>query len=404
MRGRIALAAAVAWPLAAAPTPTPVGPLAVTLLGFAVSALVAAVLGVVSSVLRPPGWRVAGAAAVLAASGSLSLSLSLSVMGVSVQVAVLALLGAVAGAWCVYVGTRGRGAIVALAVVALLAQPGEPVRGAVGDAAWWALDSGPAASSPRLVLTEPSPVVALRVSGPDAVSAVAELDHRGGLRKSVVVVALPTGSGWVDPAQVAELEKWAEGDLATVTTRYSRAPSAAVLLLRPERADDAARELLAAVLDRVERMPPPDRPSVLVYGQSLGARAGMRAVGSVGRGRVAAVLWQGVPGGGTGAGRVGSAGSERCVVDSRNDDDPVVVLRPRLLWDPRARGRDTVPWLPVVSFLRTAAALPGSLATPTGSGHRYQPVLPPAGCLPAPGRVGRSSGKSVSGHRLGWSP
>lgn len=261
----------------------------------------------------------------------------------------------------------------------------------MGDALWWVLDSGPASSSPRLVLTEPSPVGALRVQRDDVAGAVDGLDRVGGLRRSVVVVALPTGSGWVDPDQVAVLEEWAGGDVTTVTARYSRAPSAAVYLLRPDLADAATRELLGAVVGRIDRMPVGERPRVVVHGQSLGAWAGERAVADLGVGRVDAVMWQGAPGAARNDGPGRSAGTvaDRCVVDARNADDPVVHLHPDLLWDPRARTGDALPWLPVVSFLRVAAALPGSLDAPAGRGHRYRPVLPPEGCAGGAGtRVG----------------
>ncbi len=259
-------------------------------------------------------------------------------------------------------------------VVVLLALILWQVAGPAAGAVWWVFDEGPLMQHPRDVLTEPSPVGAVRVygdhAGQDAGRAAREtvddLVAAGGLARDVVVVALPTGSGWVDPGQVEAVEDWAGGDVATVSVRYAHTPSAVAYLMRPELAEDSAAALLQEVVDRVAGLPEDRRPDVVVQGQSLGVAAGVAAVGRVGESGggapVAAQLWQGRPG------TVDAPAADRCTVDMVNDDDPVAKLHPRLAVDPLA----------AVGVL---ADLPGSASSTPGTRHSYRPVLPPAECL-----------------------
>lgn len=248
-------------------------------------------------------------------------------------------------------------------------------------AVWWLLDAGPLASEPELVLNGVSAHGAVRVFGdhpglePAAAArlTVDQLTRDGGFDRSVLVVTVPTGSGWVDPDQVEALERWAGGDIATVALRYSSAPSAAVYLLRPDSATRAARALLAEVAGRLRTMHHDDRPRLVVHGLSLGALAGITALtDSDVEGIVDSSLWQGLPGtratpGGSDlAGAPGRA--DRCTVWSVNADDPVAELSWGLLREP-ARA------------VRVLAALPGSDSSAPGTGHRYRPLVPPAGCV-----------------------
>lgn len=270
--------------------------------------------------------------------------------------------------------------------------------GAVDAALWWAFDSGPLAPETELVLTHRSSGPALRVYGdyPDldpesaAQRTVDSLDGAGGFDRSVIVVTIPTGSGWVDPHQVAAMESATGGDVATVAVRYSAAPSAAVFILRPEVATRSAQTLLREVIDRIRALPAGDRPQLVVHGLSLGALAGIRALTDPDLARyVDAALWQGPPGAGpredTGVDRepgtrlggagsrhgetgTGAEGSGDCTVTEVNDDDPVAELSWGLLGEP-------------LHGLRVLAALPGSDSAPPGHLHRYRPIVPPAGCL-----------------------
>lgn len=253
---------------------------------------------------------------------------------------------------------------------------------AAGAALWWSFDSGPWTSRPEIILTEPSQAGGIRAYGDytdlDAPAAarrtVDQLVAAGGFDRSVLMVTIPTGSGWVDPAQVRAIEKWAGGDIATVAMRYSSAPSGAVYALRPELADGSARALLSEITERLRALAPADRPQLVVHGLSLGAQAGSaaladRAIADL----VDATLWQGLPGSHVASGNshsapdgVGKTG--QCIVSAINPDDPVADLSWDLLSEPgRAIG--------------VLAALPGADSAAPGAGHRYAPVIPPQGCV-----------------------
>lgn len=246
---------------------------------------------------------------------------------------------------------------------------------------WWTFDSGPLSLEPEMVLTEPSQAGAVRTYGDhpdlDAESAaqltVDELDSAGGFDRSVVVVTIPTGSGWVDANQVRALEQWAGGDVATVGMRYSAAPSSVVYLINPVVATESARALLSEVTDRLRLLPPDDRPSLVVHGQSLGARAGVEVLTDAGiASLVDAALWQGRPGSArdTGLSSV-LEDREQCEVTAANADDAVTKLSWELLLDP-------------VEAFRVVTALPGADSKDPGTGHSYVPITPPDGCLPLP--------------------
>lgn len=244
---------------------------------------------------------------------------------------------------------------------------------ALTGVAWWMFDAGPLAQHPRDVLAEVSPHGAVRVFGdhPGQDAAVAARDTvddlvaAGGLQRDVVVVAMPTGSGWVDPDQVEAVEQWADGDVATVAVRYARVPSAVAFLLCPELAEASATHLLQEVVDRVDELPESERPEIVVHGQSLGVVAGMAALEALETG-VSAALWQGRPG------TVAAPASAACTVDAVNQDDPVAAVG-------------------------VLADLPGSESAAAGTLHSYQPVLPPDGCTDGVGQEGTGTLRILNG-------
>ena len=249
--------------------------------------------------------------------------------------------------------------------------------GALSSAAWWTFNSGPLTGDPEIVLTEPSPSGAVRIYGdtpelaPDesAAQAVDALDAEGGFARGTLVVALPTGSGWVDPKEIVALEEHAGGNLATVSMRYSRAPSGVVYALRPDIAEDSARALLSAVAERLKAMEPQERPRLIVHGQSLGAQAGEAALADRSLlPLVSAVLWQGRPG--EEFSRASNAAPlGDCALSAVNGDDPVTKLSWRLLADPAEAAN-------------VLSRLPGSESKTPGTAHSYVPLLPPEHCTP----------------------
>jgi uncharacterized membrane protein len=227
-----------------------------------------------------------------------------------------------------------------------------------------------AVGSSGQVLQQDSPVGAVRAYaaeradeslGQRAQRAADLLVSRGGLAKEHVVVAVPTGSGWVDPAAVTGFEERFRGDVATVSLQYATTPSWVAFLFQRDSANTGARALLDAVLARVDTLPEAERPQVHLYGESLGALAGQAAVSAPGRAdRLCSALWVGSPGG-------GRAGVDREVLVS-NADDPVVLATPWLAVRP---AEADAPWLPGLSYAQAAFDFVGSLAVPEGHGHRY---------------------------------
>ncbi|OLT32903.1 hypothetical protein BJF84_01525 [Rhodococcus sp. CUA-806] len=196
--------------------------------------------------------------------------------------------------------------------------------------------------------------------------AVDELEHSGGLTKSHVVVAVPTGSGWVDENATSGIEDRFQGDVATVALQYSYRPSWATFLLARTEAEDSATALLDAVRTRIAALPAASRPDLYIYGQSLGAIGGGAAVAANPEG-ICGTLWAGPP-----AGEVESGSA----VVLANTSDPVVRWSTELLTSPPklddTQADAPMPqWIPVVSYLQTTVDLMSALNAPTGHGHRY---------------------------------
>lgn len=197
-------------------------------------------------------------------------------------------------------------------------------------------------------------------------AAVTELDRAGGFTKAHMVLAIPTGSGWVDENAVSGIEERFDGDVATVALQYSVQPSWATFLFARSEAEDSAAALLDAVRTRIDALPEFARPDLYVYGQSLGSVGGSSAVADR-PGAVCAALWAGPP-----AGEV----VEGQAVVLANSSDPVVRWSTDLITTApdlsSTRTDAPVPqWIPVVSYLQTTVDMVSALGAPAGHGHRY---------------------------------
>ncbi|MFC7490123.1 MULTISPECIES: alpha/beta-hydrolase family protein [unclassified Knoellia] len=225
------------------------------------------------------------------------------------------------------------------------------------------------------VLLTSSPVGAVRAyaglseSADDAARARIAVDRlvaAGGLAREHLLVAIPTGSGWVNPEFVAGMERRFGSDVATVSMQYDDRPSWVAYLLDRQGAVRGAQALLDAAVAEVSTLPVGQRPQVHVVGESLGATAGQAALlapgvaGDALRSTVCSTFWLGTPGG-------GRTGLPRETV-AANADDPIVHARPSMALVPPGEDR---PWLPVVSFVHAGADVVGALAMPFGAGHRY---------------------------------
>ncbi|HEY5858297.1 MAG TPA: alpha/beta-hydrolase family protein [Aldersonia sp.] len=202
-----------------------------------------------------------------------------------------------------------------------------------------------------------------------AALAVEQLDRTGALRQPNLVIAVPTGSGWIDENAATGLERRFGGAVAIVGVQYSTAPSWVGFLFDRATATESARAVFDAVAARVAQLPADRRPTLYVYGQSLGALggAGVFRDGADQDRRTCAVLWAGPP-----AGAVPAQGATVLA----NRSDPVVWWSPRLLVRPPdlAATRSDAPippWIPLVGFLQTSVDLLGALDAPAGHGHRY---------------------------------
>lgn len=246
-----------------------------------------------------------------------------------------------------------------------------------------------------------------------AALAVAELDRIGGFDRRILVVAMPTGTGWLDPAAVLPLEYLHRGDVATVAIQYSYLQSWISLLVEPEYSAEAGRALFSAVYRHWLTLPEERRPELYLYGLSLGAYSSQQSL------RLhemidqpfAGALWVGPPfvsplwqtlkrerdpaspewlprmdrgqtvrftNGRQGLSQGDVWGGIR-IVYLQYASDPIVFFDPgsawrRPDWITAPRGPDISPalrWYPIVSFLQLTFDMAVALHVPMGHGHLY---------------------------------
>ena len=101
--------------------------------------------------------------------------------------------------------------------------------------------------------------------------ALAELLRVGAFDRSLLVIATPTGTGWVDQAGMAPLEILHGGDVASVSVQYSYLPSWLSLLVAPEYGRTTARAVFRKVYGHWAGLPADQRPRLFLFGLSLGA-------------------------------------------------------------------------------------------------------------------------------------
>ena len=233
-----------------------------------------------------------------------------------------------------------------------------------------------------------------------------ELARTGAYDRDVLLVAIPTGAGHVNPVALEAVERMAGGDVASVAIQYGTRPSA----LSFDKVDDAERVhgmLLAGIRAEIaRRFPDGGGPRVLLYGESLGAWAGQNLVGrapgpdKLGALGIDRAAWVGAPGfsGFTPAAmppgqavalegiaelhalpRATRRSARAWMLEHR--DDPVHRASLRLAWQPPEERLGAVPWLPGLTFLGAmlAVLLDRNTAKPgefTARGHDYRLELP----------------------------
>lgn len=245
--------------------------------------------------------------------------------------------------------------------------------------------------------------------------ALAELKRAGGFERSVLVLATPTGSGWIDPAGQDTVEYLMRGDIATVAVQYSYLNSPLALMMKGAYGAETARAVFREIYGYWTTLPAESRPRLFLNGMSLGSLNSdlsfnlMDIIDDPFDG----VLWVGPPfrneswrrmtrerDPGTPAwlpryrnGAVvrfinESSGAERGygkwgdfrIVVLQYASDPITFFEPRAAWRAPSwmqgpRGTGVTPdlrWFPIVTMLQLGAdTLVGT--APPGFGHEYAP-------------------------------
>ena len=107
--------------------------------------------------------------------------------------------------------------------------------------------------------------------------ALAELQRLGAFEREVLIVASPTGTGWMDPGSHDPVEYMHNGDIATVTAQYSYLQSPLALILETSTGLEQATALQDVVHGYWKTLPEDARPRFYVHGLSLGAWSSMHA-------------------------------------------------------------------------------------------------------------------------------
>ncbi len=272
-----------------------------------------------------------------------------------------------------------------------------------------------------------------------------ELERTGAFDRAYILVASPTGTGYVNYAAASILEFLSRGDCATVAMQYSARPSP-LSLDRVAEGRHHARMLLAALRDRLAQCAEGTRPTLVLFGESLGAWTSQDAYADRGTqglvdDGVDYAIWIGTP--------HFSKWKERVLYDDRPDvdrslvgvcndigewhaldpetrgrirymmithyDDGVAVFGPELavqapdwLGDPESRP-GPVPkgmrWMPSSTFFQVlvdmknaANVVPGVFAAGPRLPRRPPPVLPRAAgvrCIPGTARPHRELARSA---------
>lgn len=107
--------------------------------------------------------------------------------------------------------------------------------------------------------------------------ALAELIRQGGFEREALIVASPTGTGWIDPGMQDPVEYMHDGDIATVVAQYSYLQSPLALILETQTGLEQATALQDVVHGYWRTLPEDARPRLYVNGLSLGAWSSMHA-------------------------------------------------------------------------------------------------------------------------------
>lgn len=249
-----------------------------------------------------------------------------------------------------------------------------------------------------------------------AAIALDELIRVGGFERSLLVVATPTGTGWLDPSAVDTLEYMHKGDTAIVALQYSYLPSFITIAVDPNRSMKTAQALFEAVYEHWTTLPPETRPRLYLHGLSLGSLGSEMSADlfTIFEDPIHGAVWSGPPfpsrrwsaitaarndkspawlptfhngqivrfTAQQNALRTGQRWSRIRCVYIQYASDPMVFFSPSLFvrrpeWLDGSRGPDVSPiltWVPIVTGLQVAFDMALATTVPLGYGHNYSPA------------------------------
>ncbi len=108
--------------------------------------------------------------------------------------------------------------------------------------------------------------------------ALQELHRVGAFNRAALVIASPTGTGWLDAGSHDPLEYLMDGDVATVAVQYSHLTSPLALIFETNAGLEQAEATVGTVYDYWKTLPESQRPKLYIHGLSLGAWSSMHAV------------------------------------------------------------------------------------------------------------------------------
>lgn len=246
-----------------------------------------------------------------------------------------------------------------------------------------------------------------------ATLALTELQRLGAFERKVLVIASPTGTGWLDPGSHDPLEYMHDGDIATVAVQYSYLQSPLALIFETRSGLDQAEATIRAVHGHWKTLPPETRPRLYIHGLSLGAWSSMYGTDLLllVDQPISGALWAGPPfpsgfwnmaqrmrapdspwvqprvGQGEvirfashqGSADAGAAWGAMRIMFLQYASDPIVFYEPQSVWRPPQWMRepaapDVTPYLrfmPVVTHFQLVADMMLATAVPGGYGHSY---------------------------------
>jgi uncharacterized membrane protein len=244
--------------------------------------------------------------------------------------------------------------------------------------------------------------------------ALDELIRVHAFDRKILIVATPTGTGWLDPGAVDTIEYLHAGDTAIVSMQYSYLPSWITILVDPTRSRESARALFEEVYAYWTTLPHDKRPQLYLHGLSLGALGSSASADlfTVFEDPIQGGVWSGPPfpsavwqqataarnpdtpqwlpqfrdgsmirftGRENALPQQGKRWGPMRFVYIQHPSDPMGFFSPDLLyrrpqWLIGERGPDVTPyleWYPIVTFLQVAFDLPMATTVPFGYGHNF---------------------------------